>query len=277
LTKGETLAWHGQQIRPDAATVIVVGDTTLPAITAQLEKHFGDWTTPAMAAPKVTIPAARLPAKPRVFLIDKPGAVQSTILVGQLVASSKDDKALDFDIANSVLGGEFSSRLNMNLREDKHWAYGAYSGVSNALGQRPWTAQAGVQSDKTIESIKELQREISDFATGKAPATAAEVSKIQSTEVRGLPGSYETARAVLGAVSGINRYSRPDDYVVQRKARIEAMTQAQVQAAAGNVKPTALTWVIVGDLAKIESGVRALNLGDLQVVDTDGKPVAAKK
>ncbi len=277
LTKADLLDWHRQQIRPDAATVIVVGDTTLPAITAQLDKHFGDWTTPASAAPAVAIPDAPLPAKTRVFLIDKPGAVQSTIVVGQLVASSKDAKALEFEIANSVLGGEFSSRLNMNLREDKHWAYGAYSGVGNAIGQRPWTASAGVQSDKTLESIKELQREIVDYATGKAPAKPEEVAKIQATEVRGLPGSYETARAVLGAISGINRYGRPDDYVVQRRARIEAMTPAQVQAAAGAIQPPALTWVIVGDLAKIETGVRALGLGEVSVVDADGKPVTAKK
>ena len=134
-----------------------------------------------------------------------------------------------------------------------------------------------VQSDKTLESIKELQREIVDYATGKAPAKPEEVAKIQATEVRGLPGSYETARAVLGAISGINRYGRPDDYVVQRRARIEAMTPAQVQAAAGAIQPPALTWVIVGDLAKIETGVRALGLGEVSVVDADGKPVTAKK
>ncbi|KFN44185.1 M16 family metallopeptidase [Arenimonas oryziterrae] len=275
LNRLDMTAWHTQQIRPDNATVIVVGDTTLAEITPLLEKHFGDWSTAAMAKPTVSLPTAALPTKPRVFLIDQPGAIQSNILVGQLVASSKDPAALDFDIANGVLGGEFSSRLNMNLRENKHWAYGSYSGVGSALGQRPWTASAGVQSDKTIESIKEMQREITDYASGKAPATPQEVAKIQATEVRGLPGSFETARAVLNAVSGINRYGRPDDYVVQRKTRIEAMTPAGVQSAAAAIKPQALTWVIVGDLSKIEAGVRALNIGTVQVVDADGKPVTA--
>ena len=276
LTPADMAAWYQQQLRPDAATVIVVGDTTLPAITAQLEKHFGDWVAPQPAKSVVAIPNAKLPAKPRVFLVNQAGAVQSNILAGQLVPSSKDPSALDFEIANSVLGGEFSSRLNMNLRENKHWAYGSYSGVGSAIGQRPWTAQANVQTDKTIESLKEMQREITEYATGKAPATPAEVAKIQSTEVRGLPGSYETARAVLGAISSINRYGRPDDYVVQRKARIEAMTPAQVQAAAKTIQPGVLTWVIVGDLSKIEAGVRSLGLGDVTVIDADGKPVAAK-
>ena len=145
------------------------------------------------------------PAKPRVFLIDQPGAVQANIFAGELVPSTKDAGAVKFDIANSVLGGEFSSRLNMNLREDKHWAYGAYSFSSGALGQRPWMAFAPVQIDKTAESLKEMQREISEYASGKAPATPAEVAKIQATEIRGLPGAYETG--VRG--DGHDRRHRP--------------------------------------------------------------------
>jgi predicted Zn-dependent peptidase len=181
-----------------------------------------------------------------------------------------------FDIANSVLGGEFSSRLNMNLREDKHWAYGAYSFAANALGQRPWMAFAPVQIDRTADSLKELHREIDAYASGKAPPTAEEVARIQATEIRGLPGSFETASAVMGAISGIVRYDRPDDYVFKRKAEIEALTPAQVKAAAATLDPQALTWVVVGDLKQIEQPVRALKLGEVQVLDADGKAVAAR-
>ncbi len=273
LTRDDMQAWHRDWVRPDSATLIIVGDTTLAQITPLLEKHFGNWQANGSAKPSVTIADAALPAHPRVYLVDQPGAIQANILVGQLMSSSKDDASLDFDIANGVLGGEFSSRLNMNLRENKHWAYGAYSGASPAVGQRPWIASAAVQIDKTLDSMKEMQREIGDFASGKVPASSDEVAKIKVNEVRGLPGSFETANAVLGAISGINRYGRPDDYVVQRKARIEAMTPANVQTAATAIKPEALTWVIVGDLSKIEADVRALNLGQLQVIDSDGKPV----
>ena len=121
-----------------------------------------------------------------------------------------------------------------------------------------------------------MQREISEYASGKTPATAAEVAKIQATEIRSLPGSYETAGAVVAAINGIVRFERPDDYVAQRRAKIEALTPAVVQAAAGTLKPEALTWVVVGDLSKIEAGVRALDIGEVQVIDADGKPVAAK-
>jgi predicted Zn-dependent peptidase len=238
-----------------------------------LEKHFGDWKAAGGASSNPVIPVVATPRKPRVFLIDQPGAVQANIYVGQLVPSTKDAGAVKFDIANSVLGGEFSSRLNMNLREDKHWAYGSYSSASGALGQRPWMAFAAVQIDKTAESMKELQREIGEYASGKAPPKPEEVAKIQSTEIRGLPGSYETAGAVLGTLNGIIRYGRPDDYVFQRKAEIEGLTVDQVKAAAATIEPDALTWVVVGDLKQIEKPVRALKFGEVSIVDADGKPV----
>lgn len=273
LTKVDMQAWHKTWIRPSNATLVVVGDTNLKEIAPKLEAAFAHWNSDKMAMPTTDLPTVSLPSKPRVFLVNQAGAVQANILVGQLVPSSKDDKALEFEIANSVLGGEFSSRLNMNLRENKHWAYGSYSGVSGALGQRPWLASAAVQIDKTAESAKELLREITEYANGKAPAKPDEVAKIQATEVRGLPGSFETANAVLGAISGIIRYERPDDYQAQRAAKISALTTAQVNAQTATIKPDALTWVIVGDLSKIEAGIRALNLGEVTVLDADGKPM----
>ena len=273
LSRDEMLAWHREQVRPDTATVMIVGDTTLAEITPLLEKYFGNWQAPAGAKPAIKIPAVVLPTSPRVFLIDQPGAIQSNIVVSQLAPPVTDANSVDFDIANGVLGGELTSRLEMNLREDKHWAYYARSGANSALGQRLWSARTPVQSDKTIEAVKEVQREIADYASGKVSATPEEVTRLQAINVRTLPGSFETARAVLGTIGGINRYGRPDDYVMQRKARIEAMTPASVQAAATTIQPQAMTWVIVGDLSKIEAGIRALDIGPVQVIDADGKVV----
>ena len=273
LTRDDLVAWHRDFVRPQGATLIVVGDTTLEQIVPVLEKHLGDWTGEGEAPALAAVANVDLPAAPRVFLVDQPGAIQANIFVGQAVPSTMDPQATEFEIANAVLGGEFSSRLNMNLREEKHWAYGSYSFVSGAKGQRPWMAFAAVQIDKTAESMTELNREITAYADGSEAATAEEVAKIQATEIRSLPGAYETAGAVMGAVGGIVRYQRPDDYVVQRKTKIEGLTPEVVQAAAGTIKPQALTWVVVGDLSKIEAGVRALNLGEVQVIDADGKPV----
>jgi len=272
LTREDLVAYHAAWVRPEGATLNVVGNTTLKELVPLLEKHLGDWSGGETRA-NASIPQVALPKKPRVFLIDQPGAIQANIYVGQLAPPSTDAKAITFDIANAVLGGEFSSRLNMNLREDKHWAYGSYSSASNALGQRPWMAFAAVQIDKTADSLKELRREISDYASGKAPPKPEEVAKIQATEIRGLPGSYETANAVLGTLTGLVRYNRPDDYVFQRKAQIESLDVAQVKAAAATIDPDALTWVVVGDLKQIEKPVRALKFGEVTIIDADGKAV----
>jgi predicted Zn-dependent peptidase len=184
-----------------------------------------------------------------------------------------DPKALDFDLANGVLGGKFSSRLNMKLREEKQWAYGAYSFSSSSKGQRAWLGFAPVQIDKTAEAITEMNKDITAFATGTQPISADELTKIKINNVLSLPGAYETAGAVMGAIGGIVRYQRPDDYVRTLKDRTEAVSLDAARAAAGLIKPAALTWVVVGDLSKIEAPVRALKLGTVSVIDADGKAV----
>jgi predicted Zn-dependent peptidase len=252
---------------------MIVGDTTLAQITPMLEKYFGDWKADGTASVDAGIPVVVAATAPRVFIVDQPGAIQSNIVAAQLAPPVTDAGAIDFDMANMVFGGDFTARLNMNLREDKHWSYGARSGANSSLGQRLWTAQAPVQSDKTIEAIKETQREIADYTSGKTPASAEELNRMQAISVRSLPGAYETARSVLSTIAGINRYHRPDDYVMQRKAKIEAMTPDTVQAAVKTFDPNSMTWIIVGDRSKIEAGIRALNIGPVTVIDADGKPV----
>jgi predicted Zn-dependent peptidase len=239
-----------------------------------LERHFGDWTSTTAAGATVTLPAVAPQPAPRVFLIDQPGAVQANIFAAQLAPSSTDPAALAFDMANMVIGGDFTARLNMNLREEKHWSYGARSSAGNSVGPRLWTASAPVQIDKTAESVAEIQREIAEFAGGKRGAQADEVARMQQILTLSLPGAFETASAVMGTIGSNVLYGRPDDYVFVRKAQIEAMTPAQVDAAAKALDPNALTWIIVGDLSKTEKEVRALNLGPVTVLDADGKPVS---
>jgi predicted Zn-dependent peptidase len=273
LKREDLTSWLAQSLRPDGATLIVVGDTTLAELTPKLEAAFASWKpSGAKPAPRA-LPVAKAPTRPRVMLVDQPGSVQATILVGGLVPSSKDPGEIDLELSNAVLGGEFSSRLNMNLREAKHWSYGSYSRIGDALGQRPWLAVAPVQIDKTADSIKELRREVVEYVTGQQPAKAPELVKVQSTNVRGLPGSYETGAAVLGTLSDMVLYQRPDDYPQRRADRITALTLDQLKAAARTIQPSALTWIVVGDLKKIEAPVRALELGDVKVVDADGKVV----
>ena len=276
LGRDDLLAFHRGALRPEQATLVVVGDTTLAEVLPVLNKHFGDWKSEGAAAVVSNIPMATNPGKPRVFLIDQPGAVQANLFAAQLVPSSTDAGAVPLDMANMVLGGDFTSRLNMNLRENKHWSYGARSNAAGAVGQRIWMASAPVQIDKTAESVAEIKREIGEFTSATRGASADEVGRMQKILTLSLPGAYETAGSVMSTIGSNVLYSRPDDYVFRRKAAIEAMTPAQVDAAARALDPNALTWVVVGDLGKTEKVVRALNLGEVTILDADGKVITKK-
>jgi zinc protease len=273
LTRDDLVAYHRDYVRPDNARVLVAGDTTMAAILPLLEKHFGTWQAPASPRPALEVQSVELPAQPRVYLIDRKEAPQTLILAGLLAPSTMAPNATEIGTMNSILGGSFTSRINMNLREDKHWSYGAGISLSGARGQRPWFVYAPVQTDKTGESIAEIRREIAEYL-GDKPATAEEIDKIKARDVRSLPGAYETIGAVQGALRGILQFDRPDDWVQGSKARVEGQSAEGIQAAAREViRPDSLTWVVVGDLSKIEEAVRAQNLGEVQVLDENGKPV----
>jgi zinc protease len=269
-------AFQNDWLRPDNVKILVAGDTTLQQIIPQLDAVFGDWKAPTTAVPKKNITTVAAQAKPRVFLIDKPDAPQSLILAGLLAPSSKAPNDLAIEVGNGAFGGSFTSRLNMNLREDKRWAYGAFSFMRDAIGQRPFLMYAPVQTDKTAESAHEVLKESTEVV-GARPLTTQEVDKIKDSNVRGLPGSFETATEVLSAMSEIVQYDRPDNYVQTLKARTEAIGQPDAESGLKEIiKPSALTWVIVGDLKKIEQPVRALNLGEVEVIDGNGNPVPSK-
>ncbi|BCT92338.1 zinc protease [Lysobacter helvus] len=273
LTTTDMRGWQAAWLRPDNVRIFVAGDTTLAEITKQLDAAFGDWKAPSVAKGTKTLPKVAEQTAPRVFLVDKPGAQQSLILAGLLAPPTTVPNDLEIQTMNGAFGGAFTARLNMNLRENKHWAYGAYSFYRDALGQRPYMLYAPVQTDKTAESANEIRMEVNDVI-GKRPLSTDEIAKIKANDVRGLPGSYETASAVLSALTSNALYGRPDDYVSTLKARTEAQTDDAVRAAATEIiKPKALTWVIVGDLSQIEQKVRKLDLGQVSIIDADGKPV----
>jgi zinc protease len=265
LTRDDLVKYHGTWLRPENATLLVVGDTTMEAIRPVLDKAFGDWKGAGAPAPEKKVDTVPAPQKARVVLIDKPGAEQSLILAAHLAPPTGAPDNLAITTMNDALGGQFTARINMNLRESKHWAYGAYSFLMDAAGPRPFVVYAPVQTDKTAESIAELQRELKEV-NAKRPLTQSELDRVVKNAVRSLPGSYETAVAVLGSLQASVEYGRPWDYPATLPAKLQALTVADVRAAAKSVvHPEHLVWVIVGDVSKIEKGVRALNLGPVEV------------
>jgi predicted Zn-dependent peptidase len=273
LTPQDLADYHRDFIRPDNARIMVAGDVTLAEITRELDAVFGDWKAPAAPLHKPAVADVVQPAGPRVFLMDRPGAQQSLILAGETAPSARAANYLEARTMNAILGGNFTSRLNMNLREDKHWAYGVRSMMPAAEGPGLFLLYAPVQTDKTAESIAELLKEARDIV-GPRPISREEIDKVRNNDIRELPGRFETTGAVLGAVIDIVRYGRPDNYVQTFKQRVENQQEADIRAAAKEiVRPDALTWIVVGDLSRIEAGVRALKLGEVKVVDADGKVV----
>jgi zinc protease len=274
ITTDDLRAFQATWLRPENATVYVAGGVTMVQIKPLLEKAFGSWPASAVARgikpPLAAPPTAKAV---RVAIIDKPGAPQSFIIAGRIGSAGNAPDYIEQSLANDVLGGAFTARVNMNLREDKHWAYGAYTFYADARGPRPWLIYAPVQTDKTKESIQELLKEVKDFPVTR-PATPAEVDRQIKSNVRSLPGAFETVGAVLGRIVGDAALGRPADYVTGLKQKYEAVTPASATAAgAREFRTDDLLWVIVGDRAKIESGIRALNMGTVEIWDEDGKKI----
>ena len=265
LTRGDLTKFHATWLRPDNATIFIAGDATMAEMKPLLERAFGDWRAPSGALPKKNIAAVARPAKGRVILVDKPGSPQSLILAGHVAPPSGAPNAIAISAMNDILGGQFTARVNMNLREDKGWAYGAYTFLQDARGQRPYLVYAPVQTDKTKESLAELVKELNAFK-GARPATAEELKRAIDNNTRSLPGSFETSGDVLGSLTSSNRFGRPWNYPATLKDQYEALNLGDIAAAAAEtVHPESLVWVIVGDRAKIEAGVASLGLGPIEV------------
>jgi zinc protease len=263
--------FYSRWLRPDNAKLMIVGDTTLAEIKPLLEARLAGWKAPAEAKPTKNLATVALPTKPRVFLVNKTGAGQTMIAAVLLAPPKSDADDIAASVANNTLGGLFISRLNMNLREDKRWSYGASSQLGSARGQRPLIAYAPVQADKTVESMREMDKELRAIV-GKKPITAQELKMSADNIVVGLPGDNETAGEVAGSYLNILQFGLPDTYYNDLVPKVENLSVADANAALKRyLKPDALTWVVIGDLSKIEAPVRKLGLGDVQVLDADGK------
>ena len=273
LTRDQLVAFHRSWFKPNNATLIVVGATSMAEIQPRLEMLFAGWK--AGEVPKKTISVVPPKAKSAVFLVDRPGAQQSLILAGLLAPPKNNPDEIPFVLMQEALGGSFTSRINMNLREEKHWSYGAQMALPDAKGQRPYFAFAPVQSDKTAEAVAEIAKELHGIVGGK-PVTAEELAKAQGSLTLTMPGDWETNRAVAGSLAQIVQYGLPADYFDTYPAKVRSQQLAAVQAVAKKiVTPDRVVYVVVGDREKVEAGLRSLNLGELQLLDADGKPVAA--
>lgn len=261
-------AFHQTWFKPNNATLIVVGDTSMDEVLPLLNKTFSNWK-PA-TVPTKNVSTVERADKPKIYLIDRPEAVQSVLLGGHVTTPKSNPVEIATILMNDVLGGSSTSRVNMNLREDKGWSYGAGTGIYNARGQRFFYAIANVQSDKTAESLAEVMKELNGFLTS-SPISSEELAKAKKNNTLSLPGQWETGGAVLGSLSQIVQYDLPRDYFDTFADTIRAVTKEQAEAAAQKViHPDSLVWVVVGDKASLQEKLDNLGYGKAILIDSEG-------
>jgi len=269
--KRESMIQYMQEsMSPSNATILVVGDTNLDEVMTILENKFGKWSDSQSYQDNVIdYQNYQVPTERKIYLVDKPGAVQSLIVAGQLLPSPDTEDEIDVELMNAVIGGSFTSRLNMNLREDKSWSYGARTRLSRFKGPRPMLVYAPVQTDKTVQSIQEIIREYDEYLTSR-PAEIEELEAIVKDRSLGLIGEFETFGALMGGLSGVVAFNRSDDYLNSLPEKYQAIKIDDIHQATNTyIDPNIWTWIIVGDLSIIENEIRELELGKIEIIKLD--------
>ena len=265
FTVSDLRQFHSRHYVPSNAVAIVAGDVTPSTVVRQLEATFGTWKT-APPQPVSVGNAAQLRAR-QVFLVDKPGAAQSQIEIGWVGVPRSTPDYFAIRVLNTILGGAFTSRLNMNLREQHGYSYGAGSAFDMRKSAGPFSASAGVQTDKTAESLQEFFKELEAI---RKPIPPAEVEKAKNYLALQLPAAFETTSGIAQALSTLFVHDLPADYYARFTARVRAVTPADLQRVSERyIQPDKFAVVIVGDRKVIESKVAALNLGPLKIVPVE--------
>ncbi|CAN5368689.1 pitrilysin family protein [soil metagenome] len=272
VTRDDLVKYYETTYRPNNATLIVVGNFDKATLKSKLEKAFADWK-PANVVSR-NLPATKPLEKTAVYLIDRPGSAQSTVSIGHIGLDRMHADYFSVMIMNSILGGGFTSRINMNLREDKGYTYGARSGFSFRRGAGPFSASSDVRTADTKASIVEFLKELNDIRGGR-PVTQAELDYNKQSIIRRYPAGFETVGAISNQLANLITYDLSDSYFNDYIGRINSVTLADVNRVAKQyLDPSKMAIVIVGDRAVVESGLKELGY-PLYLLDTEGNPVTA--
>jgi zinc protease len=275
ISREDVQRFYETYYRPNNATLIVVGNVDANALMPKLERAFGGWKSAEV--PKINFSAPPARDKAAIYLVDRPHAAQSVIQIGQVGVARSTPDYFPLLVLNTLLGGSFVSRINLNLREDKGYTYGARTAFEYRMEAGPFVAAAGVQTAVTKESVIEFMKELNDIR-GKRPVTPAELEYAKQAIIRGFPRGFETPEQIAANLSNAALYNLPDDYFNNYIGRVRSVTLEDVNRVAQKyLDPSRMAILIVGDQKVIEPGLRSLdNLGaSLVLLDTEGRPVAA--
>ena len=261
LTPAALRAEHDKWLRPDLAHIIVVGDVTMADLLPKLEAAFGGWKAPAGPAPTKAIDSPIPPANPRLVVIDRPNSPQSVLLLGRVLplkGAGTGQEALE--LANEVIGNDFLSRLNSDLREEKGWTYGISSSLFQVRGPRGFIVMTPVQTDRTADSIKLIIEDMKAFPKARG-VDPVELQRVTEGNIRNLPNRFETNGQVLGALLDNQRLGRPDDYQAKLPEIYRALDAKAIDAAAAQyLQPDPMVIVVVGDRKEIDAQLKGLGM-----------------
>lgn len=260
--------YHQDWFKANNATLIVTGDINKAELEPMLNNAFAklaNGDTPKKEAAKV-----KANEKPMVYLVDRPGSAQSVILAATMVPEYGFKDELALQLTNDAFGTSFTSRINMNLREDKGWSYGARSMIINTRTQRPLIVQAPVQTDSTAKAMLEINTELNDITSAK-PVTDEELARSKDQRILTLPSRWETLAAVEGDIAKLVKFKLPESYWDDYIADLKSIDLQQVnQEAKKHLNNNRLVWLVVGDRNKIEKDIRDTNIGEVVLMDTEG-------
>ncbi|TMQ69141.1 MAG: insulinase family protein [Candidatus Eisenbacteria bacterium] len=274
VTHDDLVHFYDQVYRPNNAVLIAVGDVSEQDLMPRLERVFGGWKTQPVPAAASAAPPRPAPRPLGVYLVDKPGAAQSEIRVGHAGAARSTTPDYDaLQVLNLLLGGQFTSRVNLNLRERHGFTYGARTAWAFRRGDGPFYASAGVFTAKTDSSVAEFLRELKDVR-GSRPATAEETARAKNALIRSYPRRLETNDGVASVLADLAFYGLDESEITEYNRRIAQVTPEEVTRIASKyIDPSSLAIVVVGDVAKIRGGIEALALGPVKVLDADANEV----
>lgn len=269
ITRIDLQRFYAQHYRPNNATIIIVGDVSAADITTRMEKLFGSWKR--FDAPTAKFPAAPAIDATTIYLIDKPGAPQSSFRIGSVGVPRSTADFFALQVMNTILGGSFTSRLNQNLRETRGYTYGAGSSFAMRQAAGPFTARAEIVAAKSDSALIEFMKELRSI---RDTVPTPELEKAKQYLQLQLPSQFETTSDIALGLVPVALYSLPLDYYNSYAQKIGAVTQAEVQRVAQQyLKPEKLAIVIVGDRKSIEEGIKNVNIGNVQIRDMTGRPV----
>jgi len=275
LTRDDVVSFQKSYFQPGRALIVVTGDVNPAAVRATIEKALAGWTAGG-SKPTFTYPTLPAPRPATIYLVDKPGAAQSTFAIGNPGPPRSTPDYYAIQVMNTMLGELFQSRLNANIREEKGYSYGVGSSFSFGRGPGPFRAGGDVQSAKSDAALIEFMKELRGIA-GSRPVTDEELATAKDALIQRLPNLFASVNGINGSIATLWLQGLPDDYYQRYGAAIAAVTKDDVvRVARQYIDVDHLAIVIVGDRASIEGPLKATGIGPIVNLDIEGNPIPAR-